>query len=278
MNCTGADVADLPPATLETLWRAGTVVKLAGGLYVSRFSSPVDPARDIYVVNGFYPSMRAQFTAPGLSVRVFRVSWADNDSLPWATFRNEIIGATDPAKAHPSSLRGLAFQNWAEIGLSARPYGAENVLHASAGPVEAVHERRIWCASAGLATAAHYSQQDSDPFLFEADAALRRRLQGEGEGAEAAAALVEIARSLLSKWAQDAQVEVHGKMGGAFDMTEEMDSRTVLELLVESARVQAGARAHVQLPVPQCAQSSSSKPAMHMHTAPLTPSAVANNA
>ena len=89
---------------------------------------------------------------------------------------------------------------------------------------------------------------------------------------------MEIARSLLSKWAQDAEVEVHGKMGGAFDMTEEMDSRTVLELLVESARVQAGARAHVQLPVPQCAQSSSSKPAMHMHTAPLTPSAVANNA
>ena len=272
MNCTGLDVADLAPNTLEKLWRAGTVMKLAGGLYVSRFPSPLDTTRDIYVVNGFYPSMRAQFTAPGDRVRVFRVSWADNGSLPWATFRNDFVGATDPAKAHPTSLRGLAFQNWAEMGLSAQPFGAENFLHASAGPVEAVHERRIWCLDAGLAASMHDSHQGTDPFLFEAVAVLRHRLQSEGT--EVAAALVKVARSLLNDWVRDTQIDVHGETGGAFDMTEGMDSQAVLELLIECARAQT--TASVQLSLPQCAQQQPSS--CKLATAPLAPLAVANNA
>ena len=157
-------------------------------------------------------------------------------------------------------------------GLSAQPFGAENFLHASAGPVEAVHERRIWCLDASLAASMHDSQQGGDPFLVEAVAALRHRLVNEGT--EAAAALVDVARSLLNDWVRDTQVDVRGETGGAFDMTEEMDSQTVLELLIECAR--AHTTASVQLSLPQCArqQPSACKPA----TAPLAPSAVANNA
>ena len=161
MNCAQAGAADLGGCNArecERLWRAGTVLKLAPGLYISGFASPVDAARTIFVLNGFYASMRAQFTKPGENLLVLELRWVEpggsggggggGGGPSWAAFRQECVGATDPGAAAPGSLRGLALAQWEALGLKSPPKGAENFLHASAGPAEAAAERRIWLGTA----------------------------------------------------------------------------------------------------------------------------------
>ena len=97
MNCSGAGVAGLAPLALEKAWRAGEVLKLGGGCYISRFAIAGAGTSPVFVVNGFYPSMRSQFTTPGTRVRVMRLSWAEAD-MSWAAFRADVLGATDPAR------------------------------------------------------------------------------------------------------------------------------------------------------------------------------------
>ncbi len=58
----------------------------------------------MWVVNGFYGSMRAKFTSTELNpngILWMKLSWDEAD-LSWATFRNDIFGATDCTKAAPS--------------------------------------------------------------------------------------------------------------------------------------------------------------------------------
>ena len=55
-------------------------------------------------------------------------------------FRDEVVGATDPATAAescPSSIRGHFFKHWQSLGLSAQPHVGDNVIHGSASPLEA---------------------------------------------------------------------------------------------------------------------------------------------
>jgi hypothetical protein len=214
MNCAQAGAADLggcDARECERLWRAGTVLKLAPGLYISGFASPVDAARTIFVVNGFYASMRAQFTKPGEKLLVLELRWAEPGGAggggpSWAAFRQECVGATDPASAAPGSLRGLALAQWEALGLAAPPKGAENFLHASAGPAEAAAERRIWLGTA----------EADDPLL--------------GRCAEGSALL-----GVLRRWCANEVDEIGGKTGPAFDALEEVDTSTMLALATEAA-------------------------------------------
>jgi hypothetical protein len=135
-------MAKLPqtsPEELEALWRVGKALKLAPGTYVAKTGAYI-------VVNGFFGSMRAQYTDPIKAPRGlqwFALAWAEAD-LPWATFRADVVGATDPATAHAGSLRRRILASWQELGLGAAPFGAENGVHASASALEAAAERHIW--------------------------------------------------------------------------------------------------------------------------------------
>ena len=53
---------------------------------------------DIYVMNGFYMSMRAAYCNEGEKIKWYTVSWP-TDSLAWESFRGEVLGATDPSTA-----------------------------------------------------------------------------------------------------------------------------------------------------------------------------------
>ena len=46
--------------------------------------------------------MRNAFTAPGLSIYYYVVEW-DAATLPWAKFRGELLGPTDPVQNEPWS-------------------------------------------------------------------------------------------------------------------------------------------------------------------------------
>ena len=67
-----------------------------------------------------------------------RVAW-DARKLTWAAFRGDVVGATNPAKAAPGSLRGKLHAGWRALGLPAAPFGADNGIHASASPIEALY-------------------------------------------------------------------------------------------------------------------------------------------
>jgi nucleoside diphosphate kinase len=122
--------------TLNRLWGKQPLQKLAGGLYVARF-----PEQGVYVLNGFYPSNRELFTQPtarmGLMVLAF-----DEQRLPWRTFRDALIGTTNPALAAAGSIRGDLYRRQAEFGLTVTY--RENVIHASASAFEALTEKALW--------------------------------------------------------------------------------------------------------------------------------------
>lgn len=113
-------------------------VKLAPGLYVTEF---VDEG--FYVINGFYLLNREKFTTPHKRVHYYVLRWKESD-LSWRDFRAKLIGATDPERADPASIRSTLLRQWDAIGLEFAPNVSDNGIHASAGPLEGLAERMIW--------------------------------------------------------------------------------------------------------------------------------------
>jgi nucleoside diphosphate kinase len=100
-------------------------------------------AGDIYIINGFYMSMREKYTMPGASIHYFLVEW-DEAACSWADFRGRVLGATDPKDAAEGSARNTIFREWQELGLTSEPNVGDNGVHASASPFEALAERMNW--------------------------------------------------------------------------------------------------------------------------------------
>ena len=125
---------NVTPAALMELWAAAKTAKIGPGFYVGAIQG-------IYVLNGFYPSIREIYTTDDALIRCFLLGF-DGDVLPWKRFRVEVIGATNPAKAVADSIRGTLFHRREEFGLAMD--ARDNVIHASASPFEAMMERAIW--------------------------------------------------------------------------------------------------------------------------------------
>lgn len=183
---------------IEAKWRSGPTLKLAPGNYVSFLEK-----EGVCVVNGFYGSMREKFTAPGKEVRWYLVEF-DEATVPWKKFRGSVIGATDPTQAEAGSLRRLILEQWKELGLQAEPSTADNGVHASAGPLEGVKERLTWLRGT----------LDDDSYAKE--------LVKMGVSAEKMQALLDN---------RDVQLTADGVVGPAFDLTEDMDSSQVAQLV-----------------------------------------------
>jgi len=126
---------------LDKLWgktkKAKKMIKFGGGFYCG------EVADGMYVFNGFFMSMRSKFVAPGTSIYYFTIEW-DAKSCDWESFRNDVLGPTDPATASTESARGKIYANWQSLGLKAQPDVGDNGVHASASPFEALAERMNW--------------------------------------------------------------------------------------------------------------------------------------
>lgn len=121
---------------LNARWARYRARKIAGGIYVAHFGE-----ENLYVLNGFYPSVREVLTADGAHVLVLLLDFAP-DHLPWKRFREEIIGSTNPAAADEDSIRGLLHDRQQALGITVSY--RENVIHASASPFEALGEKTLW--------------------------------------------------------------------------------------------------------------------------------------
>jgi len=118
-------------------WRAleklGQTAKLEDGLYCGRVSE------NTFVVNGFYPAMRKQYTEGG-NAFWFEVEF----EMDYSIFKNNIIGATNPSVAIPGSLRNILYNSWKNLGLTRQPSIGENGIHGSATAEDAYLELKNW--------------------------------------------------------------------------------------------------------------------------------------
>jgi nucleoside diphosphate kinase len=181
--------------------KTNKLVKLGGGFYCGLVEMKDKPP--MFVFNGFFMAMRSKFTAPGGSIHYFTVEW-DSSEISWKSFRNCVLGTTDPAEASPMSLRGLVHRNWESMGLSTSPNVGDNGVHGSASPFEALSERMNWLGVS----------PNEDPF-----------------GAECIAAGID--ESTLRLWSVDPQVVLpSGSRGSLFDALEDLDVKQCLTTLV----------------------------------------------
>jgi len=153
----------------------------------------------IFVINGFYMSMREKFTTAEAKLHYMTVEF-DADTLSWEDFRGQVLGATDPPTAAEGSLRKLILDKWQELGLATEPNVGDNGVHASASPFEAMAERNNWL---GVAL-------DQDPFA--------QALMTAG-----------ISKETIAAWTKDPQVDIgEGKKGSLFDALEDMNASDCL--------------------------------------------------
>jgi len=197
---------------LEKEWRKAKkdrTIKFGGGFYCAKIDTvPNKPA--LYVFNGFFMSMRSEFTKPGKSIYTYTVAW-DSKDLAWSSFRGDVLGPTDPAEAPKDSLRGMIMEAWEELGLPNAPSTGENGVHASASPFEGLAERLNWMgATVG-----------SDRF---------------------GAKLVEagLTEKTIKAWSVDPQVtqDADGSKGSLFDALEDQDAEVCLAKLVALSKLQ----------------------------------------
>ncbi|CAD7934060.1 unnamed protein product [Amoebophrya sp. A120] len=131
---------------LNTEWakakKAGKLVKFGGGFYCGLIDT-VEGQEPIYVMNGFFMSMRSNYVVESASLYYFVVEW-DSKNLSWEEFRGQALGPTDPVTAPEDSLRGMFYKNWKEYGLESVPNVGDNAVHASASPFEALAEKMNW--------------------------------------------------------------------------------------------------------------------------------------
>jgi nucleoside diphosphate kinase len=197
---------------LDKAWDATNVdkktrVKLGGGFYCGQIA--VDGVK-YYTFNAFFMTMRGKFTAPGTSIHYYVVEF-DPETLPWADFRGQVLGPTDPKDAPADSLRGIIAADWKGLGLKAPCNGGDNAVHASASPFEGLAERTNWLAGSIA----------EDPFgkaLLEAG----------------------VSEQTIKKWSSDPQVKYDaatakdtGKpKGSIFDALEDLDYQECLDRCV----------------------------------------------
>eukprot|EP00531_Pseudo-nitzschia_arenysensis_P020635 CAMPEP_0116135372 /NCGR_PEP_ID=MMETSP0329-20121206/11154_1 /TAXON_ID=697910 /ORGANISM="Pseudo-nitzschia arenysensis, Strain B593" /LENGTH=383 /DNA_ID=CAMNT_0003630165 /DNA_START=57 /DNA_END=1208 /DNA_ORIENTATION=- len=186
------------------LTRGKDLIKFGGGFYCGK-------VKDIYVMNGFYMSMRAAYCNPGEKIKWYTVSWPA-DSLSWADFRGEVLGATDPSEAPPGSVRRVILDQYKKLGLATKPNTGDNGVHASASPFEALSERNNWLGKS--------VEEDS-----------------YGKGLIAAGVPLDT----IAKWSGDCQVSVEGetkdgKTMSVFDTLEDLDADTILEKVAKISK------------------------------------------
>lgn len=193
-GCTAAELS----AAWAVSKKKDKLVKFGGGFYCGLVEMP--GKEPLYVFNGFFMSMRSEFTTPGRSIHYYTVEW-DESKLSWADFRGKLLGPTDPKEAPKDSLRGRILSDWQALGLKAEPNVGDNGVHASASPFEGLAERMNWLETP--------CQKD----------AFCKALVKAG-----------VKEAVIKAWSVDPQVKLEsGKKGSLFDALEDLDASSCLE-------------------------------------------------
>jgi len=195
---------------LDEMWaaakKADKLLKAGGGFYIGEL--PRAGKSPIFVLNGFFMSMRQKFVVKGSSIHYYVVEW-DAAKLSWKDFRGKVLGPTDPADAPAGALRQTILAQWQQLGLAAAPNVGDNGVHASASPFEALAERLNWL----------HGKLEEDSF--------GKRLLAAG-----------VTKEQILAWSIDPQViDGDGKQVSRFDSLEDADSDECIALCVTTTDV-----------------------------------------
>lgn len=124
---------------IKKIWESvSSAVAIAPGAYVKKV---ITGNKEYFLFNGFYPAMKEDFEKEDAQIHCMIVHF-DTTILSWSNFRDKIIGKTNPADALESSVRGSFYREQQAFGLSMSDNA--NLIHASAGPLEAAREELLW--------------------------------------------------------------------------------------------------------------------------------------
>jgi hypothetical protein len=174
--------------------------KLAGGTHCVEVTIR---GRKTLLFNGFHPEQLDRYIVPGSSI--FAI--VCRTSAKWSSLRQDLTGATNPARAKEGSIRALLLRNAATIGLPEVSSG-KNGVHVSAGPVEAMVEIRRFCSDLDRGQAVHLRDTTFGSVLARDDQQGRLEFYASNPSTVAAAGVQPL-----------------------FDVTEEMDAWTALASL-----------------------------------------------
>ncbi|HYL05731.1 MAG TPA: hypothetical protein VE075_06810 [Thermoanaerobaculia bacterium] len=163
----------------------------------------------VLLFNGFHPEQLLYFTTPGTVILALIVRSAKG----WKSIRQELAGATNPAKAAAGSIRRALYERRQELGLAEVSSG-RNGVHLSAGPLE------------GMVEVCRYVSNFDEPgkTIHPEDTTFGRLLLRSGFDAEA-----------VRRLAGNPTVEHGGRRVSLFDLTEELDAAPALELIRAAA-------------------------------------------
>jgi len=178
------------------LERGEAMLKFGGGFYCGKLDS-------IYVINGFYSSMRARFTQPGTCIFYYDVEW-EAQKMSFQNFRAKVIGDTSPEEAQMHSIRSDIFMHWEDLELTSKPNQGNNGVHASASPFEAMIEKANWLGD----------NLQNDP--------IGASLVKAGMGLDA-----------IRKWTADPPVMFDGHKQSLFDLLEDLDAQPCVDKAVK---------------------------------------------
>lgn len=126
--------SNLTPASLDELWFTKQSKKIRSGMYCQTYTYADE---SFILINGFHPQQLAHYTNDKRHILILLLS----SDTPWSLLRNNMVGATFPEKAVSESIRSLFFENASDYGLKDVSI-ANNCVHLSAGPIEALFEMK----------------------------------------------------------------------------------------------------------------------------------------
>ena len=186
---------------LAMLFANADVQRLGPGTYAA--SLRMDSDR-VIVLNGFHPRQLGFFIAADAMCAFLHGS----STTDWEVLRSELIGATDPAKAAPGSIRGRLKADPAAYGLTTVNSNF-NGVHMSAGPLEGLGELDRFFGEVQDLSAWTFAEQLRDAGLSDAD---------------------------LPELLANPVLTADGERGTAFDLTEGMNAEPAAALLVKAQR------------------------------------------
>ena len=185
---------------LNDLWSQRPSRRLRSGLYYESYEVH---GETVVLVNGFHPAQLEHYTAPDRRLAVLLLC----SDLPWRVLRQRVIGDTYPEKALPGSIRRQYFDSAGELGLGEVTI-ANNCVHLSAGPFEALFEMRNFFGDS----------REVDFELMDT----RLGVLAEKNG---------VSETDLGVALENPTTVLNGEEVGLFDATEDCDAIASLELL-----------------------------------------------
>lgn len=151
-NCIDAcEKFGITVSELKDAWLKATLcIELRSSLHCAYIDS-IKGKPAIYVINGFYPAMIAEYLHEGASIYYMSLNWTRDNSgenrvISYPDF-NRLIGSPNPVDADVGSIRSGLFTHWQELGLRREPNIIENCIQSSKSSFEAFIGRTLWLSS-----------------------------------------------------------------------------------------------------------------------------------